>query len=103
MAEEIQLSRGLLALVDDEDFSQLDQYYWQARPDGATAYAIGSLSRKPDGLADMSRRKRRPKGQGSTGKTITMHRFLLGAPEDLEVDHIMRKCSNLVLTWIVAP
>ena len=88
MNKEIQLSRGLLAIVDEEDFELLDQYYWHARPDAATAYAIGNLSLKPAGPVDMSHRKRRPKGRGNIGKTITMHRFLLGAPEDMEVDHI---------------
>jgi HNH endonuclease len=88
VAKEIELSRGLTTLVDDADFDLLDQYYWYANPSGATAYAIGSLSCRPQTVLGITGRKRRPKGQGSIGKMITMHRFLLGAPDDTEVDHI---------------
>jgi hypothetical protein len=41
MSKEIQLSRGLVAVVDDEDFDWLSQSAWQAVPDshGDTFYA----------------------------------------------------------------
>jgi hypothetical protein len=86
-------------MVDDEDFDNLDQYYWFARRDRVTSYAVGSLSRKPAGPTTMVGRKRRPKGQGGVGRLIPMHRFLLNAPDDVEVDHINgngldnRKCN----------
>lgn len=88
MTKDIELSQGKKALVDDDDFEWLDKYYWVARRDRVTTYAVGSLSRKPSGVIDVSGRRRRPKGIGTIGKLIPMHRFLLNAPDDMEVDHI---------------
>ena len=88
MTKEITLSQGLTAIVDDDDFDNLDQYYWFARRDKVTSYAVGSLSRKPADASPIIGRKRRPKGQGSIDRLIPMHRFLLDAPDDVEVDHI---------------
>jgi hypothetical protein len=88
MPKEIQLTQGMSAIVDDEDYELLDQYYWFAMRDKVTNYAAGYLSRKPEGHAVMAGRKRRPNGRGGMAKRIPMHRFLLNAPDDMEVDHI---------------
>jgi hypothetical protein len=90
MAKEIELSKGYRAIVDDEDFESLDQYYWYAKKDRVTVYACGTLSRKPSNVGEITAGRRRPKGHGSIGKMITLHRFLLNAPDGIEVDHINR-------------
>jgi len=59
----IPLTRGLFALVDDEDYPWLSAVPWFASPVVNTTYA----RRKPGGY---------------------MHRAILNAPEGLEVDHI---------------
>ena len=69
--KEIVLSRGLAALIDDEDWSLVSKYKWWAAPAWHTFYA------KTDG--------RRP--DGSRFK-LRMHRLLLMPPDGLEVDHI---------------
>jgi hypothetical protein len=60
--KEVPLTKGLFALVDDDDFAEVSKLKWRAGPHG---YAI------------------------SGGKTtIYMHRFILGARKGQEVDHI---------------
>ena len=66
---EIPLSRGMFAIVDDEDYSQLASVRWYAAPGRHTFYA-----------------KRDVRRNGSKGR-ILMHRYLLGCPDGLEVDH----------------
>jgi hypothetical protein len=67
--KEIYLTRGLLALVDDEDFPKLSGYMWQASKKNNAWYA------KRDVLVD--------------GKTsaLYMHRAILDVPPGFEVDH----------------
>lgn len=36
----IELSRGLFAIVDEDDFDFLSQFNWSAKPDGGTCYAV---------------------------------------------------------------
>lgn len=57
----IPLTRGLVAIVDEEDFEALSQWRWIASSDG---YAV--------------RGKR----------TIRMHREIMNAPKGMQVDHI---------------
>lgn len=58
---EIPLTRGLVALVDDEDYEELSRFKWQANAEG---YAV---------------RKVRLPGEGPRKlKDVRMHRFLLG-------------------------
>jgi hypothetical protein len=85
--KQIPLTQGKFALVDDEDFEYLNQYKWCAvtkkRKDGneGTFYAI-------------------------THPGIRMHRLIMNAPKELEVDHIdgdglnnqkhnLRNCTRL--------
>lgn len=62
MTKEILLSGGQVALVDDEDYDQLSQYTWKASRKGNTVYA--ERSRK------------------------LMHREIMNALPNMEVDHI---------------
>lgn len=63
--KEISLTKGLVSFVDDEDYEYLNQYKWYAHKSRNTFYAERECS----------------------GKVIKMHRFILNAPEGLEVDH----------------
>jgi hypothetical protein len=59
--KEIPLSKGLTALVSDEDFEALSQSNWYAKKEGRTYYAY---------------------------KTERMHSLILRAPCGLKIDHI---------------
>jgi hypothetical protein len=63
--KEIKLTRGLIALVDDEDYDYLNQFKWNANKsrDTKSFYA----TRYPG---------------------IKMHRVIMNTPDNLEVDHI---------------
>lgn len=61
--KEIELSRGQMALVDDEDFDWLSQWKWSYAPVG---YAVRRYE----------------------GKIILMHRLIMDAPKGKRVDHI---------------
>lgn len=70
--KEIQLSRGLFALVDDEDYSVLINWKWYADSARNTFYAKRSIHN--------------PTGKGTTQK---MHRLILGITDPkIQVDHI---------------
>jgi hypothetical protein len=70
--KEIPLTRGLVALVDDEDFELVSQYKWYAQKNtgSRTFYAKSCTLRK------------------RTGQSLSMHRLILAAPDGLLVDHI---------------
>ena len=59
---EIELTRGYVAQVDDQDYAALTEYQWQAWVGSRTVYAIRSGH-------------------------IKMHRVIMGARPGLEVDH----------------
>src|SRR5258705_13379826 len=63
----IRLTQKQVALVDLEDFDRVNQYKWCFVKHG---YAVREASKK----------------EGA--KRIYMHRFIMSAPKDLEVDHI---------------
>ena len=70
--KEIQLTRGKVALVDDEMFEELNQYKWVANKIGRTHYAIRSL----------------PRINGKR-KHIKMHHVVFGyPPKGFVTDHI---------------
>lgn len=66
----INLTKGYVALVDDDDFERLSQYKWMAHEKKTNTYA------------------RRNKSVNGKVKTIIMHRFIMGAPDDMQIDHI---------------
>lgn len=69
--KEIQLTRGKVALVDDEDFDWLNQWKWFALKDKYTDYARRNL----------------PNINGKRS-SIMMHRLILGITDfEVEVDH----------------
>jgi hypothetical protein len=70
--KEILLTQGKTALVDDDDFDNLNKYNWQYNNCGASRYFV--------------KEKLRSK--------IYMHRQILNAPCNFEVDHIDRNRLN---------
>jgi len=59
----IELTRGKVTVVDDDDFPSLCRYKWAFTSNGYAARGVWK------------------------GKTILMHRLLLDAPKGVEVDH----------------
>jgi hypothetical protein len=70
---EVKLTRGKVAVVDDEDFETLSKHSWCAMRN----YYGGWLA-----------------ARGEKGKTIYMHRQLLNCPPNLQVDHIDHDTLN---------
>lgn len=68
--KEIPLSRGLVALVDDEDYEKLSQYKWHAKLSCGIFYAARSV-KKEDGKRT----------------TVYMHHDLIGKKKGFHVDH----------------
>lgn len=67
--KEIQLTRGKVALVDDEDYERVSQVHWCLDKGVNTFYA------------------RTYKRIGKKKISIRMHRLILNAPKGMEVDH----------------
>jgi hypothetical protein len=61
--------KGLVALVDDEDYDRLAAFKWYLYTTGRHRYAVTFLQQKPR-------------------KTAFMHRLLLDSPRGTTVDHI---------------
>lgn len=72
MSREIVLTQGQVAIVDDEDYENLNQWKW---------YAI--QNRTKDGWY-----ARRNSGKFPFRKNIKMHRYIMNTPENMECDHI---------------
>lgn len=53
-------------MVDDEDYNNLNQYFWSVDLHGAVSGWVGAESYR----------------------RILLHRFIMNAPDDMEVDHI---------------
>lgn len=68
--KEIKLTQGKVALVDDEDYEYLNQWFWQAHKHRNTCYAVRS---------EKIFNGKRP--------GIKMHRVILNTPSELQVDH----------------
>lgn len=70
--KEIKMYEGLTTMIDDEDFEYLNQWKWTVRKCDPTNYAIRFSSRR----------------NGKQQKPIRMHRVILNATKEMEVDHI---------------
>jgi len=101
MVKEIQLTRGKVALVDDEDYPLVNRWCWRADPQKGGCWRVArTLETKGEPLGVESGRRHKRKYQ-----TVFMHRFLLNAPRGMQVDHIngdsldnrrcnLRLCTN---------
>lgn len=67
MVREIPLSKGFVALVDDDDFERVNRHKWSYHDRGYGRRVI-----TVDG----------------TQYNVFLHRFILGAPDGVEIDHI---------------
>lgn len=76
----IQLTQGMIAIVDDEDFERLNQFKWRA----------GVCSRNWEAIRQTSRREVKR-------QYIRMHRVIMSPPKELQVDHIHRDDENGVI------
>lgn len=73
--KKIGLTRGLYALVDDEDYEYLNQWKWCAMKNRKRFYSMRVV-------------------WGDKPKTILMHRLIMNTPKGMEVDHIDHNCLN---------
>jgi hypothetical protein len=76
MAKHIPLTKGKFAVVDDSDYAALAQFKWQAHLNGGVWYAQRWVSERP-----------RSHPLGRKKRCILMHRQILEATADREVDH----------------
>lgn len=75
--KEIKLTKGKIALVDDDDFERLNQFKWQAVPVGKNSYG------EPYWYATRGEWV----GNGKT-KTFSMHREIIGVTSSSQIiDH----------------
>jgi hypothetical protein len=72
--KEISLTRGKVALVDDEDFEWLNQWNWCYRTPKSGKNAMGYAIRMTQ--------------KDHVRTRIHMHRLIMNTPPELEVDHI---------------
>ena len=69
--KKIPLTQGKIALVDDEDYDFLMQWKWHYIKCRDPGYAA----------------RYRKNGESGTQQKILMHRFLMGTPPGMEIDH----------------
>ena len=71
--KQIPLTQGQFALVDDEDFEELNKFKWQAMKDRVTYYAVRTVYDRPN----------------KKQYAVLMHRFILGLTDPkIQGDHI---------------
>lgn len=68
MVREISLSRGLVALVDDEDYERVSRHKWYAHAGPNTFYG-------------------RSKSPSADGRPMLLHHFILGIDGRVRIDH----------------
>ena len=71
----IPLTRGMEAIVDDEDFECLNQWKWHVMKGRTTYYVTRDI-----------RRKIKPR-HIDTPAMIFMHRLIMDVPQDKQIDH----------------
>lgn len=71
MSAAIQLTKGMVAIVDDDDLPILERMKWRAKQERRTLYAVSDQQHS----------------------LILMHRYILSAPKGVFVDHI--DCDGL--------
>lgn len=71
---EIPLTRGMVAIVDSEDYEWLNQWKWHLHPQG---YAIRWVPNKAK--------------TGPKSKTILMHRLIMNPEPNRHIDHVNGK------------
>ena len=85
--KEIPLTRGKVALVDDEDYVDVSRFKWYAHTNYRVFYAIRNIT------------------IAGKRKAVKLHRYIMRAPDGVEVDHLngdgldcqranMRLCSR---------
>lgn len=68
--KEILLSKGFAAIIDDDDFERVSKFKWYTRSNGGSKFYAATGT------------------PGDSNKKIYLHRFILEAPSNLQVDHI---------------
>lgn len=68
--KEVLLTKGKVALVDDDDYERVSRYKWYAVFFGRKGYKCWNAQTR------------------ISGKSVLMHRFIMNAPHDRQVDHI---------------
>jgi len=76
MSKKIPLTQGKFAIVDDEDYEELNKYKWQARIGANTYYAYRGITKN-----------------GKT-KILFMHEQIMNPPKNMDTDHIDRNGLN---------
>lgn len=71
LTAEVPLTRGLVAIIDAADWERVSRYRWHAMPQDKR------LFRAAANVANVVGRRK-----------VLLHRFILSAPRDLEVDHV---------------
>lgn len=66
MVRQVPLTRGMFAIVDDDDYATASAVRWYASPRHGLWYARGRLG----------------------GKRVQLHRLIIGAPDGVMVDHV---------------
>lgn len=72
---QVQISRGYFVTIDVDDYERVTQFKWTALPTKWTVYARRSVKRN------------------GRQHSLYLHRFIMGEPDGVEVDH--RDCNGL--------
>jgi hypothetical protein len=83
--KKIKLTRGKFAIVDDEDYEELNKYKWIVTDSNRskTFYAARYVGKNENGIYLLEHRK----------KVVKMHSILMNTPKGMTVDHI--NCNGL--------
>lgn len=73
LSKEIPLTRGQVAIVDDDDYDYLMQWKWYAEYNSTYGHYYATRTRKVS--------------EKPGSKSIRMHRAIVNCPDNLEVDH----------------